>query len=77
MTHVSVVTVAPRTVYVVATPSAVKKITAEPVPALIAFGVARAAPGIIEAVGDASEVVLLPLGVTVKVYVVPLVSPLT
>jgi hypothetical protein len=77
MMHVSVVVETPRMVYVVATPSAVKKITAEEVPALIAFGVARAAPGVIVAVGDASEVVLLPLGVTVKVYAVPLASPLT
>jgi hypothetical protein len=43
----------------------------------MATGVAKAAPGVIEAVGDASEVVLLPLGVTVKVYAVPLASPLT
>jgi hypothetical protein len=63
-------------VYVVATPSAVKKITEEEVPALIAVGVARAAPGI-NAVDaeEAVDVVLLPLGVTTKVYDVPFVSP--
>jgi hypothetical protein len=49
-----------------------------PVPAFATVGVARAFVGVAEA--DAAEmvdVVLLPLGVTVKVYAVRLVSPVT
>jgi hypothetical protein len=49
-----------------------------PVPAFATVGVARAAVGVIEAdAADIDEVVLLPDGVTVKVYAVALVSPVT
>ena len=63
------------TVYVEATPSAVK-VTVEVVLPTEAVGAARAAPGITAGdAADAKVVVPLPLGVTVKVYDVPLVSP--
>jgi len=65
------------TVYVEATPSAVK-VTVEVVLPTEAVGVARGAPGITAVdAADARVVVPLPLGVTVKVYDVPLVSPET
>jgi hypothetical protein len=54
------------------------KVTVDLVLPVEAVGVARAAPGI--AAGEASEakvVVLLPLGVTMNVYDVPLVRPVT
>jgi hypothetical protein len=66
------------TVYVAATPSATNETLMAPLPAFATVGVARAAVGVIEAdAADCEETVLLPLGVTVKVYATPLVSPVT
>ena len=63
------------TVYVEATPSAIK-VTVDVVLATEAVGVARAASGMAAAEAAETKVVVpLPLGVTVKVYDVPLVSP--
>jgi hypothetical protein len=65
------------TVYVGDAPSAVK-VTVDLVLPTDAVGVASAAPGIAAAdASDAKVVVLLPLGVTMNVYDVPLVSPVT
>ena len=65
------------TVYVDATPSAVKVTRTAPVPAKATVGVAKGVvPGAIDA--DASETVEeLPVGVTVNVYDEPFVSPVT
>jgi hypothetical protein len=63
---------------VVATPSAVKVTLSAPVPAFAAVGVARAAVGTTAVdAADTVEKAPVPLGVTVKVYDVPLVSPVT
>jgi hypothetical protein len=85
LTTVQVAVVAPPlvaelidTVYVVATPSAVNATLSAVVPAKVTVGVAMATPGMKAAdAGDTVEVVLLPLGVTVKVYDVPFVRPVT
>jgi hypothetical protein len=65
------------TVYVEATPSAVKFTRTEPLGALPIVGVARAETVVIEL--DAPEAVEVPplVGVTMKVYAVPLASPVT
>jgi hypothetical protein len=66
------------TVYVEATPSATNETVAAAEPAVTAVGVARAAPGIAAAeAAETTEVVPPPLGVTVKVYDVPFVRPVT
>lgn len=80
MTHVPVdgVPEATEAVYVLATPSATNEIMTVPEPASATVGCARAAPGIIALeAGETVEVVPRPLGVTVKVYEVPLVKPAT
>ena len=63
--------------YVGDDPSAVNVTVTLPLPAE-PVGVVRAPPGIAAAVAtDGKVVVLAPLGVTMKVYDVPLVSPVT
>lgn len=65
------------TTYVDATPSAAKVTVAEPLPAT-AIGAEREDAGLIELEArEPVDAVLLPLGVTVNVYDVPLVSPVT
>jgi hypothetical protein len=66
------------TVYVVATPSAVNVTRIEVAPEVATVGAVRTIPGINAAdAEDTVEVVPPPLGVTVKVYDVPFVSPAT
>ena len=49
-----------------------------PLPARISVGAASCMPGVNDAeAADTVELVLLPLGVTVNVYAVPLVKPVT
>jgi hypothetical protein len=81
---VMVAFVVDETEYDVATPSAVKPTHAasdapvESKPRLVTDGIPREACGVIEAdAGETVDVVPLPEGVTVKVYAVPLVKPLT
>jgi hypothetical protein len=67
------------TVYVEATASAVNATATAPVPAHVTVGVAKAEiPAVIAAEADEIvDVVAFPLGVTVKVYDVPLARPVT
>jgi hypothetical protein len=68
----------PATVYKVATPSATNETVIAPVPAFLTVGAASAAVGASATdAADTVELVLLPLGVTTKVYNVAFVRPLT
>ena len=67
------------TVNVEEVPSAVKLTVTEPAPALATVGVASAFEGVteLEAAEVTVEVIPLPLGVTLNVYAVPAVKPVT